>query len=50
MDTSGRTVVDRTDVHAGQELDVQQLPAGIYFYSITTDDSQLLRTGKLIIE
>ncbi|MEY4594180.1 MAG: hypothetical protein RIQ47_590 [Bacteroidota bacterium] len=50
MDTSGRTVIDRSNVYAGQELDIRQLPAGIYFYSITTDDSQVLRTGKLVVE
>jgi hypothetical protein len=50
MDTSGRTVLDRANVHAGQELDIRQLPSGIYFYSISTDDSQVLRTGKLVVE
>ncbi len=49
-DAAGREVYRSARIHTGEELDVRELPHGIYFYTIRMEDASVLRTGKLIIE
>lgn len=47
MDNSGRKVLENGNLHAGKnEIDVQRLAAGVYFYEINIDGR--LQHGKLV--
>ena len=49
-DVTGRKVAEERVEGVTSFMDVHALPVGLYSYSLTNDNTQAIRTGKLIIE
>lgn len=49
MDVMGRVLINKTINHTNNQIDINQLSSGLYFYNVLQKD-KLVQSGKLVVE
>lgn len=49
MDVMGRVLINKTINHTNNQIDINQLSSGLYFYNVLQND-KVVQSGKLVVE